>query len=139
MSVLTRATDALRELEEELARRKIGEGDDSAEVAERIRAVRRLLSGEDAKWIGTTEAKRLLGLGSENTVKAWARGGRLRSRALPNGRIQVLLDDVLYLREAAEGVSAFGGDDLTEEELEELHRSRPGTLPWEREPATRAG
>lgn len=137
MSVLTRATDALRELEEELARRKVGEGDDSAEVAERIRAVRRLLSGEDAKWIGTTEAKRLLGLGSENTVKAWARAGRLRSRVRPNGRIQVLLDDVLYLREAAEGVSAFGGDFLTEEELEELHRSRPGTLPWEREPAAR--
>jgi hypothetical protein len=131
--------DALRELEEELAHRKIGEADDSADVAERIRAVRRLLSGEDTKWIGTTEAKRLLGLGSENTVKAWARAGRLRSRVQPNGRIQVLLDDVLHRREAAEGVSAFGGDFLTEEELEELHRSRPGTLPWEREPAAQTG
>lgn len=139
MSVLTRATDALRELEGELADRKVGEGDDSADIAERIRAVRLLLSGEDARWIGTTEAKRLLGLGSENTVKAWARAGRLRSRFQPNGRIQVLLDDVLYLREAAEGVSAFGGDDLTEEELEELHRSRSGTLPWEREPAVQSG
>jgi hypothetical protein len=139
MSVLTRATDALRELEEELARRKVGEGDNSAEVAERIRAVRRLLSGEDAKWTGTTEAKRLLGLGSENTVKAWARAGVLRSRVQPNGRIQVLLDDVLYRREADEGLSAIGGDDLTEEELEELHQSQPGTYPWERESATRAG
>src|SRR5438309_2242587 len=108
MSVLARATVALRELEDELTGRKIGEGDNSADVAERIRAVRHLLSGEDAKWIGTTEAKRLLGLGSENTVKAWARTGRLRNRVQPNGRIQVRLDDVLYLREAAEGVSAFG-------------------------------
>src|SRR5688572_25511128 len=119
MNVLTRATDALRELEEELGRRPVGTGDDSADLAERIRAVRRLLSGDGVQWIGTTEAKRLLGLGSENTVKAWARAGRLRSRVQPNGRIQVLLDDVLHLREAAEGVSAFGGDDLTEEELEE--------------------
>ncbi len=139
MSVLTRATDALLELEAELARRPAAAGDDGADLAERIRAVRLLLSAEDAQWVGTTEAKRLLGLGSENTVKAWARSGRLRSRVQPNGRIQVLLDDVLQLREAAEGVSAFGGEDLTEEELEELHRSRPGTLPWEREPAARAG
>jgi hypothetical protein len=139
MSVLTRAADALRELEEELTRRKVGEGDDSAEVAERIRAVRNLLSREDARWVGTAEAKRLLGLGSENTVEAWARAGRLRSRVLPNGRIQVLLDDVLHRREAAEGVSAFGGDFLTEDELEELHRSRPGTLPWERAPAAQVG
>ncbi len=139
MSVLTRATDALRELEEELTRQKVGEDDDSAVVAERIRAVRRLLLGEDARWIGTTEAKRLLGLGSENTVKAWARAGRLRSRIRPNGRIQVLLDDVLRRREAVEGVSAFGGDFLSEEELEELHRTRPGTLPWEAEPAAQVG
>jgi hypothetical protein len=139
MSVVTRATDALRELKEELARRKVGEGDDSAEVAERIRAVRHLLSREGARWIGTTEAKRLLGLRSENTVKAWARAGRLRSRVLPNGRILVLLDDVLHRREAAEGVSAFGGDFLTEEELEELHQSQPGTLPWERAPAAQVG
>ncbi|HEV2121282.1 MAG TPA: hypothetical protein VGW38_00710 [Chloroflexota bacterium] len=129
--MLTRATDALRELEEELPHRQVGAGDDSAEVAERIRAVRRMLSGEDAKWIGTTEAKRLLGLGSENTVKAWARAGRLRSRVQPNRRIQVLLDDVLRDREAAEGLTAFGGRDMTEEELEAEHRAWPGTLPWE--------
>jgi hypothetical protein len=139
MSALTRASAALRELEEELANRKIGEGTNGTEVAERIRAVRRLLSGEDAQWIGTTEAKRLLGVNSENTVTAWARSGLLRSRVQPNGRIELLLDDVLYRREADEGLSAFGGDFLTEEELEELHQSRPGTLPWEREPNTRAG
>ncbi len=61
----------------------------------------------------------------------------LRSRVQPNGRIQVLLDDVLYRREVAKGVGAIGGDFLTEDEFEELHRSRLGTLPWEREPATR--
>jgi hypothetical protein len=139
MSVLTRASDALRELEEELARRPVGIGDDPGDLAERIRSVRLLLSRDEAQWVGTTEAKRMLGLGSENTVKAWARSGRLRSRVQPNGRIQVLLDDVLHLRESAEGVSAFGGDDLSEEELEELHRSRPGTLPWDRDRTAQAG
>jgi hypothetical protein len=95
-----------------------------------------MLGGEDAKWIGTTEAKRLLGLGSENTVRAWARGGLLRSRTQPNGRIQMLLDDVLANREAAEGLTAFGGRELTEEELEAEHQAQPGTLPWEREGAS---
>jgi len=140
MSVLTLATDALRELEEELVQQPLAaDREASARLAERIRHVRHLLSANDAQWIGTTEAKRLLGLGSENTVKAWARSGRLRSRVQPNGRIQVLLDDVLRRREGAEGVSAFGGEDLTEDELEALERGRPGTYPWERGQASRAG
>ena len=48
-------------------------------------------------WIGTTRAKRLLGVGSENTIKSWVRYGYLRGRRLPNGRIQVLRADVLRL------------------------------------------
>src|SRR6266542_3713055 len=115
MSVLTRATDALRELEEELAKYPLyAGGEDALRIADRIREVRRMLSREDAEWIGTTEAKRLLGVGSENTVKAWAKMGFLRSRTQPNGRIQVLLDDVLKEREAREGLSAIGGRDLTD-------------------------
>ncbi len=51
------------------------------------------------RWIGTTHAKRLLGVGSENTVKAWVRYGYLRGRVLPNGRTQVRLDDVLRLQD----------------------------------------
>lgn len=137
MSVLTQATDALRELEEELAHYPLYAGSaDALRIADRIREVRRMLSREEAQWIGTTEAKRLLGVGSENTVKAWAKMGFLRSRTLPNGRIQVLLDDVLKEREMREDITAIGGRDLTEQELEALHQSRPGTLPWEREQAS---
>ena len=139
MSALTKATDALRDLEEELARHPLyAGGEDALRIADRIREVRRMLSREDAQWIGTTEAKRLLGIGSENTVKAWARMGFLRSRIRPNGRLQVLLEDVLKEREAREALSAAGGRDLTEEELEAEHRARPGTLPWEREQASPA-
>ena len=139
MGVLTRATDALRELEEEIAEYPLyAGGDDALHIVERIREVRRLLSREGAEWVGTTEAKRLLGVGSENTVKAWAKMGLLRSRTQPNGRIQVLLDAVLKEREAREAITAIGGRDMTEEELEAEHRARPGTLPWEREQASSA-
>src|SRR5688500_13602577 len=138
MSVLTRATDALRELEAELSQYPYmasGEagGDPSLYLSERIREVRRLLSRDDDRWISLTKARRLLGVDSEDTVRTWAKLGLLRSRTQPNGRIQVLLDDVLRDREAAEGLTAFGGRELTEEELEAEHQARPGPLPWERE------
>jgi hypothetical protein len=122
MSVLTKAIGALRELEEELAATEpMRGGADSVRLAEKIRAVRALLSEGHAQWVGTTEAKRLLGVGSENTVKAWARSGRLRSRSLPNGRLQVLLDDVLRRRELTEGLTAIDrGEDISPEELDQL-------------------
>ena len=126
MAILDDATRALQEIESELLEPTKG-GLDSVRLAERLRTVRRLLSSEDVRWVGTTEAKRLLGLGSENTVKAWARLGLLRSRRLPNGRVQVLLDDVLRRREETEGLSAIGGDDLTEEELRVMRETRPGS------------
>jgi hypothetical protein len=91
-----------------------------------------MLSAEDAQWVGTTEAKRLLGVGSENTVKAWARLGLLRSRTLANGRIQVALDDVIRRREERDALTAIGGDELSPEELRILREERPGKYPWER-------
>ncbi len=140
MSVTTGAAGALHELEKELVRNPsmVG-GETSLRLAERIREVRRMISGEDARWVDTAEGKRLLGLVSEKTIEAWARAGFLRSRPQPNGGIQVLLEDVLRRREETEGLSAFGGEDLTEDELEELERGRPGTYPWERDQAARAG
>ena len=75
---------------------------------------------------------------SDETVKTWIRLRFLRSRTEPSGRVEVLLDDVLRDREAAEGLTAFGGRALTEEEMEAEHQARPGTLPWERESAQQA-
>src|SRR5438552_17539069 len=102
MSILQDATNALHEIEAELREPTPG-GPGSVRLAERIRGVRRLLSAQEAQWVGTSEAKRLLGVRSENTVKAWARLGLLRSRLLPNGRTQVFLDEVLRRREEPEG------------------------------------
>ena len=135
MAILDEATSALREIETELLKPTQG-GLDSVRLAERLRAVRKLLSKDEARWVGTTEAKRLLGLGSENTVKAWARMGLLRSRTQPNGRIQVLLDDVLRRREERGGLSAIDGDEeISTEEALRLLRPRLGHASWGREQA----
>ena len=81
--------------------------------------MRTLLSQQEPRWVGTAEAKGLLPVDSEDTVKYWARKGSLGSRKLRNGRIQVLLDDVLLRREQREGLSAIdlGGGISTEEVL----------------------
>ena len=130
MSTRQEALAALRDLKSLLLASPPG-GLDPVVVAERTREVLQLLSGEDERWIGTTEAKRLLGIGYENTVEAWARLGLLRSRRLPNGRVQVLLDDVLHRRAEREGLMAIGGDELSPDQLRILTETRPGKNPWE--------
>ena len=132
MSILRRLARDLRDLEADLR--------DRPAVAARLHEVARLLESDEVQWVGTTEAKRLLGVDSENTVKAWARLGLLRSRTLPNGRLQVLLDDLLERKASnADLAGPFADDGLSPEELDALSGARPGTLPWQRhEPPERA-
>src|SRR5919197_5724951 len=134
MSMPQETVTALRELESMLLAAPWGTLD-PVDVAEKVREVRHLLAQQDARWIGTTKARRLLGVDSENTVKVWARLGLLQSWTLPNGRMQVLLDDVLLRRAEREALMAIGGDELSPEELRILKEGRPGTNPWEREKA----
>jgi hypothetical protein len=124
---LREATNALRDLEETL---RSSEPLDRVAAAKQVQAVRRLLSTDDAQWIGTTEAKRLLGVASENTVKAWARLDLLRHRRLPNGRTQVFLEDVLRRQTERAALTAFGGEDLTPDELDGLRTMRSPN-PWD--------
>lgn len=132
MSVIQRLVDDLRAIEGALLAAPDSTALDPTSVAQRLHRVVAMLAGEEARWVGTTEAKRLLGLSSENTVKAWARSGLLRSRTRPNGRVQVLLDDVLERRAESDDLTAVGGDDLSPDELHRLREARPGTNPWER-------
>ena len=134
MAMVDKATAALREIEPELAEPP-KEGMESVNLADRIREVRKLLAKQEPRWIGVRKAKRLLAASSEDAVKAWVRMRFLQSRTLSNGRMQVLLDEVLRKRETEEELSAIGGRDLTQEELEEMYQARPGTVPWEREQA----
>jgi hypothetical protein len=132
MSILERAVGDLRQIESELLAAPERGSVDTERVARRIGDVAALLADQDARWIGTTEAKRLLGLSSENTVKAWARSGLLRHRKLPNKRIQVLLDDVLARRAEEEDLTAIPGGELSPEELRVLRETRLGRGPWQR-------
>jgi hypothetical protein len=107
-----------------------------AEVAARLRArvaeMHRVLASQNAMWVGTTEAKRLLGVKTENTVKAWARAGLLRSRTLPNGRVQVHLDDVHRRATDTTALTTPWDEPASDEDLQSLSRARPGTTPWQR-------
>jgi hypothetical protein len=109
MSVLAQVIRELRDVERDLQDRPL--------LARRIRESVAILEGEGAQWIGTTKAKRLLGLGSENTIKAWARLGLLRSRYEPNGRLKVRLDDVLAQKTLRAALTGDGDDrEMTTEE-----------------------
>jgi hypothetical protein len=132
MSILQEATDELRTLTTELLEGGQEGSLVPTRVAERLQRVVALLSDEEASWIGTTEAKRLLGVRSEHTVKAWARLGLLQSRTLPNGRTQVRLDDVLKRRAETEDLTVLGGEELSPDELRLLRETQPGKNPWER-------
>ena len=132
MNILQEATEELRTLTAELLQAGGQDNIERTQVAERLQHVVELLSNEEAHWIGATEAKRLLGVGSEHTVKAWARLGLLQSRTLPNGRVQVRLDDVLQRRAETTDLTALDGDELAPDELRRLRATRPGTNPWER-------
>lgn len=65
------------------------------------------------------------GVRSENTIKAWARLGVLRSRREPNGRVKVSLEDVLRRR----AINAdLEGDGDSRELSPEEHRIMGGAM-----------
>ena len=91
------------------------------------------LSGSEESTIGTEHARRLLGVRSVNTVKRWIELGILAGRwDERSGRWQIPLADVLRLRGTQRALADAEGEDLTEEELDLLSSTRPGTFPWGR-------
>src|SRR5688572_15832213 len=132
----TLAEAALNELETLLATAKNGAVEPSR-IAERVRPVLDLLS--DAPWwIGTDQARLLLGVESDATVAAWTRLGLLRNRTRPDGGIELLLEDVLHHRLERDELVAVGGDELSPEDLKMHGDERPGQVPWERKSPTKA-
>jgi hypothetical protein len=117
MSVLQQLATLLAALESRLA--------DRPEEAGEVRAIRAHLADTDSLWIGTREARRLLGVNSVATVKAWARLGLLRSRQAQDGRLLVYLDDVLEQRQLQDDLGAMGSVDipLTDDERSVLRQS----------------
>lgn len=91
------------------------------------------LSSAEENTIGVEEAFKILGLRSVDTVERWVELGILAGwRDKRSGRWQIPLAEVLRLRGMHQALSEVGGEDLTEEELETLAATRPGTFPWNR-------
>ena len=133
MAMVDEVTAALREMEPDLLK-PTQSAMAAVTLGERIRAVRKLLAEHGDRWISVAEAKRLLAASSAESVKAWAHRGYLRSRTLPNGRIQLSLDDVLRDREATEALTGVdNGEPITPEEamylLRPLEYPRPAGYP----------
>ena len=95
------------------------------------RNAQRKSGGEEKDWLGTTEARRLLSLGSENTVKRWAQLGFLRSRKDPNGRIKVWRADVMRHAQLADAVGGGPEGLLSTDDLTDISEAR-GPKPWKR-------
>lgn len=127
-----------REEAEAIARLAHERGDRETES----RAKKILAALNDKQLLTTGQAAEQLGLRSKNTVKAWAKSGRIASEMV-GSRYMIPLFEIIRMQEtpiardarALESLHAeiadLGSDEgVSDEEMESLHRSRPGTLPY---------
>ena len=128
-----------RELEAIQASAKAGDLD---QVVQHVDSALHALDG--SRLLTTTEAAELLGIRSVNTLKLlvlrlgvpYARHGN---------RMMLPLSEIERLHESAEvrgirasdrahdAVAVLGGDGLSQDELDALSQSRPGTVPWQQQ------
>lgn len=134
---------SIRKLREELvqARAAAAAGDTATAVRRLDEALQEL---EPEHLLTTTEAAHLLNVRSVNTVKIWCRMGYLHGiqrggrTLIPVSEIERVHDSdqvraIRALDTVYEATKDLGDDaGMTEEQMELLHASRPGKLPWER-------
>jgi hypothetical protein len=131
VGVLAEARRRLNELEQQLTDAALP-ADIDAKLRHQVESIRELIADPSAEWIGTTEAKRLLGLKTEHTVKAWARTGLLRTKFAPNGRTLVALEDVLRRAHESDALTTPWDVPTSDDEATTLQQTRRGTTPWRR-------
>jgi len=102
-------------------------------TAVELEPVIRALTSDEASTIGTEQARKLLGVRSVNTVKRWIEIGMLAGQWDERaGRWRIPLAEVLRLRATQQSLTDVGGEDLSQDELDDLADSRRGTYPWQR-------
>lgn len=118
---------------------------ESGDLAQTVRQLDKVLEHiKPDHLLTSTEAAHMLGVRSPNTILGWCRTGYIRG-VRRGGRTMIPVSEVERIQEGDQvrmiraldelhdQTADLGSDDgLTEEELELLHQSRPGTLPWER-------
>lgn len=118
----------------------------AAEIPAVVARARVELLDDDA-LVTTTQAARLLGIGSINTVKAMVRGGEIVEHRKVGNRTMIPLWEIKRLqasplvrdlRAIATALSAGAppGEDeetsMSQEQMDILEAGRPGTPPWQR-------
>jgi len=137
MTDLTDLRDDLKEL-----RAYVADGN-TDEALRKIDRTLQQLDGE--RRVTTTEAAMLLGIQSVEIVRLLCNRGDIRYIVGNDGEAMVSLSEIERVRDSEpvrmirtldrlhDETAMLGSDEgLSEEELEMLHQSRPGTLPWER-------
>lgn len=118
---------------------------ESGDLAETMRQLDKALEHiQPDRLLTTTEAAQMLGVRSPNTILGWCRTGYLQG-VKRGGRTMIPLSQVERIQEGDQvrmmqaldelhdQTEGLGSDEgLSEEEMELLHQTRPGTLPWER-------
>lgn len=135
----------LTELREDLKELRSYVADGNTDEALR-RIDRTLQELDDERRVTTTEAAELLGIQSVEIVRLLCNRGDIRYIVSDDGEAMITISEIERVRDS-EPVRmirtldrlhdeieelGFPGEPLTEEEMEMLHASRPGTLPWER-------
>ncbi len=138
---MTDLTDLREDLKE--LRGYVAEGN-TDEALRKIDRTLQELDGE--RRVTTTEAAELLGIQSVEIVRLLCNRGDIRYTVGDDGEAMISLSQIERVRDS-EPVRmirtldrlhdeieelGFPGEPLTEEEMEMLQASRPGTLPWER-------
>lgn len=94
-------------------------------VTHQIARRKKSRSTDERNWITTGEAARLLGVGSVNTVKRWAREGKLKSRQL-GVWVQIDRSSIDRLIEQQEIKEAR----ILEARIERLEKNPQSAIPW---------
>ena len=102
---------------------------------------------DDEALVTTTQAAKLLGIGSINTVKAMVRGGEIREVRKVGNRTMIPLREIKRLQHTplvhdlqaitmALSTGAPSGEaeetPMSQEQMDILEAGRPGTHPWQR-------
>ncbi len=131
------------EIEQSLALLETAAATDANVKAATDKLKRALREADRRGLLTTAEAAAALGIRSINTVKRWVKIGYING-VQRNGRTMIPVSEIERIRDddrvraqralskLQEEIADFGGDGLTDEDMEGLRATRPGRPPWEK-------